>query len=242
MSRIRPSWTPVPTGNAGAYVFGFDLTVDTTTTASGVWWYQPSGGAVTNVQGRLYDQAGQTLLASGTVLAASIVQGSWNYIPFSAGYVMSAAVTYTAAAAISGEHAYEDPAGYPITAPAGHVTSSTGRYQSGTGYPATTWSGQHGVDLEFDLSVTVTLTPATLTLTAQALTATPGPVSTALTPAVMTLAPQPLTATPGMVTVTLTPVVMTLTAQPLSVADSTAGRMWAVSAPHAKWHAFPPQL
>jgi hypothetical protein len=154
MARIRPDWTPDQVGNAGLFAFGFAWSSDIPVQADGLWWYQPdhedAPAAVTAV---LYDTATEAELASG--VSGALVIG-WNLVPFAAPYAASAATSYTSAVESTGAMGYGlDQLTAPITDPTGHVTIPTGggRYQDGGGYPASTWSGQHGVDLEFSTEV-----------------------------------------------------------------------------------------
>lgn len=157
---IRPTLVPELTSDAGLYAFGIDFTTNTPLIIPGVWWYQPSGGTVADVTARLYTQATQTQLATGTALAASLVVDEWNLIEFSSPYTIATGTTYTAATQTSGRHAYDNTVSLPTTDPTGRVTMTNTRYESGGGYPATSWgSGQHGIDVEFTDAPATTTRP-----------------------------------------------------------------------------------
>lgn len=152
--RVRPTWIPPSSGEAGLFTFGVDVVADANQDVSGIWWYQPAApGTVANVTVGLYVQATQALLpgATATILAAGITAGAWNFGAFAAPVTMTGAVTYTMVATSAGEHGYEDPAGYTINDPSNTVhLVGPGRFQAGAGpYPAaSTWTGEHGMDLE----------------------------------------------------------------------------------------------
>ncbi len=156
-SRIRPTLRPELTSDAGLYSFGIDFTVNTPLDIVGVWWYQPSGGTTADVTVRLYNQATEAQLATGSALAASLFVDEWNLIPFAAPYTVATGTTYTAAAETAGRHAYDNTVSLPTVDPTSRVTMTQTRYSSGGGYPSTGWgSGHHGVDIEF---VTATAAP-----------------------------------------------------------------------------------
>lgn len=147
MSRIRPGWVPEFSGNAGLYAFGLEFDVDTAVTATGVNWYQKTGD-ITDVEAFLYNTS-MSVLASGLLVAASVVGGD-NAVLFTVPFVLSVGVTYVIAAEASGTHGYDSSAPYPITSPDSAVVATQGRYLSGGGYPTSTWSGQHSVDLLYE--------------------------------------------------------------------------------------------
>lgn len=153
--RIRPSWTP-PTFDAGtaSHGLGFDFTSDASFQADGVWWYHPTSGTVPpTVRGQLYNTSTQALLAdTGTVSTSGFASG-WNYIPFTSPYLTGAG-GYTVNVYSTGSTYYDaDDLVSDITAPAGHVTATEGRFRNDTsqGFPTSTWTGMHGVDLQFTM-------------------------------------------------------------------------------------------
>lgn len=163
--RVRPGWNPPSSGDSGAFTFGVDVTADGNQAVSGIWWFQPAApGTITDVTVGLFVQATQTLVAPtavGTLLAANVTAGAWNFVPFGATATMAAGVVHTMVARIGGEHAYEDPAGYTIDDPSNTVHLTLGRFEAGTvSYPDDgTWTGQHGLDIEMvEDTISATLT------------------------------------------------------------------------------------
>lgn len=160
MARIRPGWTP-PSDNApGEYTFGLLISATHSFAVVGVWWYQPATGSVSNVDVALYTQSGPTQVASATKTSGTITQGAWNLVSFAAPYVCSPSTGYTATAHTSGQQGYEGSDPFPLTA--GPVTASDDVYHAGNVYPDTTWSGMHGLDVEWawESTLTGTTTPS----------------------------------------------------------------------------------
>jgi hypothetical protein len=148
MARIRPDWTPEFDTNAGHYSWGIDVVWATPVTISGVWWYQPAGD-LTDIAVTVYDQATETVLATGSALAGALNIDTWTLVPLDAPYAASDGVTYTIAAEGQGHHGYGDVE-LPIVSDDELATIVQTRYQSDGGYPAQEWgSGQHGVDVEY---------------------------------------------------------------------------------------------
>lgn len=156
MSRIRPTWTPESVdGTAQAHVLGFDFSSDIAVSITGIWWWQPATGGPASVTARLFDQATQVQLGSGT--GSGLTAGAWNLVALSAPYDASAGVAYTAAVGSTGGTGYDgNDLAAPIIDPTGHVTipASRGRFINGTttAFPTSTWGGMHGVDVEFTSS------------------------------------------------------------------------------------------
>lgn len=213
MGRIRTPWTPGNTGDSGAFALAIDFSSDLAGVATGIWWWQPPNGVVTDVTGILYDQVTEAVLATGTLLAASVVRPAWNLVSFVTPYAFAGDGTvYTATANIGGEQGSENPSTYPWVDATGHVTATQGRFEAGTGYPSSTWVGMHGVDVEFDFTASVDLVPATLTLSGQPLDPEELPAEVDLVPATLTLSGQPVTPAVGL-DVDLVPAVLTLVPQ-----------------------------
>lgn len=149
MTRIRPDFTPPSSNNSGPFAYGQEINVTTAVVAQGVWWYQPATGDVADVDAFMWDPA-QAQLATGALLAASITQGAWNLVPFDTPEPLPVANGYRYSAEASGQAGFDaGDQGYPINSPDNTVVAVQGCFQGGGGYPSSTWSGQHGVDLEY---------------------------------------------------------------------------------------------
>jgi hypothetical protein len=119
-------------------------------TALGVWWFQPATGVVTDVDGFLYDSA-ETELASGTLALASIVQDAWNLVTFDTPAALSIDTGYRFAAEAAGQTGFDSSdQGYPIASPDAALSATSGAFLEGGGFPSSTWTGQHGADLEYE--------------------------------------------------------------------------------------------
>jgi len=140
--------TPDFTADAGPFTFGFDFESDVAVTVEGVWWWQTANGP-TSVTAYLWDATGATQLATGVSGSLSL---GWNLVAYESPFAADAGVTYAATVEIDAEHGYNTD-GLPVTSPDGHVTITLGRFQSNhVGYPANTWSGLHGIDLEYEIA------------------------------------------------------------------------------------------
>lgn len=160
MARIRPGWTPSSDNAPGQYTFGLLFSATSSVSVRGVWWYQPATGSASDVTVSLYTQSGPTLLTSATLLAANVTAGAWNLVQFSSPYTCSPSTGYAATTLASGQQGYESSDPFPITA--GPITASDDVYSSGNNYPTTTWSGMHGLDVEWawESTLTGTTTPS----------------------------------------------------------------------------------
>ena len=160
MTRIRPTWTPPSSDSGGNASLGFSVSSDVAFTASGVWWFQPSdAGRPTTVQGQLYDEGSQALLAdSGTVDATGFATGDWNFVEFADPFPCDPSTLYVVSCYRPGSIRYDgDDLAADIVSDDGHLTipAHAGRFKNATGaaYPNTTWDGMHGVDLEYTVDI-----------------------------------------------------------------------------------------
>lgn len=149
MTRIRPAFTPGSSNNSGLFAYGQVFDVAAPVVADGVWWYQPATGDVTDVDVFMWNAA-EAQLASGGALAGAITPGAWNLVPFGAPSALSVATGYRYSAEASGQTGFDSSdQGYPIASPDSAVSATSGAFLSGGGFPSSTWTGQHGVDLEY---------------------------------------------------------------------------------------------
>jgi hypothetical protein len=146
-TRIRPTWTPPQANSPGEYTHGWSFSSSAPVYIPALWWYQPSTGSASDVVARLYLESNESILVTNTVLAANIIQGAWNRIPFAIPYLCASSTGYRPAVKVSGEQAYDPDGGFPHIA--GPITVTGDFYTSGDGYPDSSWGGAHGLDFEW---------------------------------------------------------------------------------------------
>lgn len=162
MTRVRPSFTP-SNGDTIELTGGYIFSADVPFLANGCWWYQLSDGP-SSVRAELWKVSDSSLVADSGVISTSGMTGNaWNFVPFTADFLAGSGIDYIAAVHYSGHAnasfsqfttAYTDPTGHFV------IPSNGGRYHLfGDAIPETSWTGCHGVDLEFDLDVS-TFNPA----------------------------------------------------------------------------------
>lgn len=146
-TRVREGWTPTLQNSPGLYAHGWSFSSSAPVYIPAIWWYQPDHSDISDVTTRMYRESDQAILDTVTVLAANIVRAAWNRIPFVSPFLCSAVTGYRAAVVVSERQSYENSADFPYVS--GPVTVTGDFYNSGGGYPSTSWSGIHGLDIEW---------------------------------------------------------------------------------------------
>jgi hypothetical protein len=146
-ARIRPTWTPALQNSPGLYAHGWSFTSTDPVYIPAIWWYQPDHSDISDVIARLYLESDQSILTTITLPQASVVRAAWNRIALPPPYLCSSGLGYRAAVVVSERQSYENSGDFPHVG--GPITVSADYYNSGGGYPNTSWSGAHGLDIEW---------------------------------------------------------------------------------------------
>jgi hypothetical protein len=146
--RLLRNFIPGSFNNPGLYSYGMRFSRTTSFKALGSYFYFRSADGPTSVTSRLYVPSTQEILASGTVSTSGVPDQTWMKVPFSAEYAGLASTDYIISNELNGSNSFDSGLGLPLSE-AG-FTAHEGRYQDGGGFPANTWSGLHGVGLNWD--------------------------------------------------------------------------------------------
>lgn len=154
MARIWDHTPGLTFSDGGNFTFGMEFVGDVPITVEGVWYYGRPTGAPTVNAVSLYDAVSQVQLADGP--GGSLVAGAWNFFAFTTPYNGSDNTAYAGAVEVGpGDYGYDLDGSLPVTSPDGHVEATQGRYLPGShGFPSVTWTGVHGVDIEYELTPT----------------------------------------------------------------------------------------
>jgi hypothetical protein len=160
------SRTPGLSSNSGEFRFGARFAAVVDLTITGVWWYWITGGPTT-VNGRLY--VGGVLVASGT--KASGWSAGWHLVAFDTPYALGAAGEASAVAHINdGNYGYDTgilPRDFDVATDGDLIE---GLFAGGAGgEPGSTWTGLHGLDVEYSTGISQQLGIAAETDTARPL-------------------------------------------------------------------------
>lgn len=159
--RVLDTFTPPSNNSPGLFAYGFKFSRSVAFTALGGYWFHRATGAPVTVTAYLYDANTQAVLASSAAVSTSgWVDQTWNKVPYGAPYGASSGIDYVMAVEANGTTSYDGGAVLPASEY--NFTLAEGRYLSGGGFPTTTWTGLHGVGLNFADVVTAGATPSPL--------------------------------------------------------------------------------
>lgn len=145
--RLLRNFTPGSFNNPGLYSYGMRFSRTTPFRALGSYFYFRSADGPASVTSRLYVPSTQEILASGVMSTSGVPDQTWMKVPFSAEYAGVADTNYVVANEVNGSNSFDSGVGLPLSE-AG-FTVHEGHYESDGGYPFTTWSGLHGVGLNW---------------------------------------------------------------------------------------------
>jgi hypothetical protein len=147
-NRLLRTFIPPSFNNPGHYNYGFRFSRTTAFTAIGAYWYHRVTDGPLVLTPRLYNPNTEAVLNSNSALSTSgFPDQQWVKIPFSAPYSGLADTDYVLSVEADGTASFNSDPILPQSE-AG-FTLHEGRYTGDAGFPSNTWSGLHGVGLNW---------------------------------------------------------------------------------------------
>jgi hypothetical protein len=145
--RLLSTFIPGSFNNPGLYSYGMRLSRTSPFVALGSYFFHRTADAPSSVTGRLYVPSTQVVLASGVASTSGVPDQTWMKVPYSDPYEVPADTECIVANELNGSNSFDSGAGLPLSE-AG-FTVYEGRYLDGGGFPTSTWSGLHGIGLNW---------------------------------------------------------------------------------------------